>query len=163
MGLNEQNILDNKIIVEHFQMVSLDPQGHPVRFRGKILKPPFCRGDSKGLQNTLVSRSLVTERYFQAYKYTWASTDYLPVVILRSDSSLPKLPSGFLFFLSESGVVQLHTYRPCWLSPEGKYLHIHRYSHGRTSGKVPFDYHTCVLRPLLMNGFYVTNNWYVHW
>lgn len=64
-------------------------------------------------------------------------------MILRSDGSLPKLPSGFLFFFwvtygSASHLQALLTFS------RGEYLHTHRCSHRRTSDKVP-----CMLRPLL--------------
>ena len=61
-GLNEQDMLDTKLIVEDFQMVSPDPQGSPIMYKGKFLKLPSYRGDSERLQDTLVSGS--HQRYF---------------------------------------------------------------------------------------------------
>ena len=50
--MSEDNILDNRAIVEDFQMVSSDPQRSPVVHKGKFLKLPFYKGDSEKLHNT---------------------------------------------------------------------------------------------------------------
>ena len=50
--MSEDNVLDNRAIVEDFQMVSSDPQRSPVVHKGKFLKLPFYRGDSEKLRNT---------------------------------------------------------------------------------------------------------------
>lgn len=56
---------NNKVIVELFQMVSLDPQGSSVRYKEKLLKSPSFRGDSEKLRNTLLHGSLLLRGIFR--------------------------------------------------------------------------------------------------